>query len=289
MSPIHPNLLEEIYYDKFLPIHFKCWTWLKQVVCYNECLRDRGAPPYREGFYLGEVDEPLFDPQDASFRFPWCEDRHLQKKFIYYVDWLYYETFRSKDFKVVDAGREFPSVKVVIRPEKLRYPELRRSCWGLQVGVERADGEVFEQYYWDSFWKSNRTLLIGPLSLCDHSPKSPFKFTDKMGTPPGRDLIDIGIPQYRGSDYDIDLAACLASTHQTMWTLPGKGVNLWTNTHSINDRLREGYEVKIQYEGLRSEPSFVNLNDRLVCNWEDERYYGDLTCQSPDIYKYIRK
>ena len=44
MSPIHPNLLDEIYYDKFLPIHFKCWTWLKQVVLYKSLLRDRGAP-----------------------------------------------------------------------------------------------------------------------------------------------------------------------------------------------------------------------------------------------------
>jgi len=49
MSPLHPNLVEEIYYDKFLPIILKCWVWLKAVVAYNVLLRERGAPPYREG------------------------------------------------------------------------------------------------------------------------------------------------------------------------------------------------------------------------------------------------
>jgi len=289
MSPIHPNLLDEVYYDKFLPIHFKCWSWLKQVVLYNSLLRDRGAPPYRQGFYGdGEVDEPLFDPFDASFRFPWCQDRHLQRKSIYYVDWLYSETFCNPHFQIVDVtDRDFPSVEVIIRGEGTKYGDLRRTCWGLIVDVPRPDGEVFEQYYWDSFWMNNEKLLIGPLALCDHSPSSPFKFTNKVGTPPGNKVIEIGIPQYQGRDYSLDLAACLTSTHKTMWSLPGKGLHLWTNSHSINERLKPGYQVKIQYEGKRSMPSFVHPNDRLVCNWEDDRYYGDLTCMSPDIYKYI--
>lgn len=286
MSPIHPNLLEEIYYDKFLPIYFKCWCWLKAIVMYNPVLRDRGAPPYREGNYCGEVDEPLWEPRDIHFRFPWCQDWHLQKKSIYYVDYLYEETFCNPVFKVVDAGREFPSVAIEVRADWVKYNDLRRELWGFITPVDRPDGEVFEQYYWDSFWKSNTNLLCGPLSLCDHDSNSPFKFTDRIADARSP-KVEIAIPSYQGNSFATDWAACKVSQSQQMWTHPVPGVKLWTNSHSINERLKAGYKVKIQYLGDRSMPSFVHPDNRLVCNWDDPRYFGDTTCQSPDVYKYI--
>ena len=90
-----------------------------------------------------------------------------------------------------------------------------------------------------------------------------------------------------GNDYAVDKAVCDSSSSRTMWTVPGvKGVLLWTNSHSINERMGKGYEVKVRYEGNRVSPTFVHPNDRLVYNWEDDGYYGNLTCMSPDIYKY---
>jgi len=286
MSPIHPNLLEEIYYDKFLPILFKCWIWLKQVVCYNSLLRDRHAPPYRKGFVDDESLEPLFDPMDCQFRFPWCQDRHLQRKSIFYVDYLYYETFCNPFIKVVDAGRDFPSVKVEVWNPATKYGDLREHVWGFLTEVPRPDGEVFEQYYWDSFWIDNQKLLCGPISLCDHYEHSPFKFTDRVAGP-GSKVFKVGIPAYQGRDYILDREAARVSVSKEMWTIPEqKGVLLWTNSHSINERLHAGYELKIQYQGNRSIPEFVHPHDRKVCDWEDPRYYNDLTCMSPDIYKY---
>jgi hypothetical protein len=299
MSPIHPNLLEEIYYDKFLPLYFKCWVWLKAVVAYNPYLRDRGAPPYRDSSFRKEGneggidfnDDRVYDPYDINFRFPWCQDKQLQKKSMYCVDYLYEETFCSPYFKVVDAGRDFPSVKVEVRQSGTKYSDLKRSLWGIQVELERdAEGQTFRQYYWDSFWKNDRTLLIGPLSLCDHGNNSPFKFTDRG--PGGREPLMINVPVYNGQfggSYYLDYCVNRVSRSQSiMWTIPVKGVHLWSNSHSINERLRPGYEVKIQYQGDRSMPDFTHPNDRVsVWDWEDDRYYGDHTCMSPDIYKYI--
>ena len=226
MSPLHPNLLEEIYYDKFLPIHFKCWVWLKQVIAYDPYLRDRGAPPYRRGYYLGEVQEPVYDISDFTFRFPWCEDRHLQQKSIYYVDWLYRDTFNSPYFKIVDAGREFPSVSVEVRDPvdgKTKYGNLKNALWGALVEVSQADGEVFDQYYWDSFWQNKRNLLIGPLSLCDHDEQSPFTFKSRH---PNGSYMTVGIPSYQGNDYALDHAVYLTSSSRTMLTHPAKAVQL---------------------------------------------------------------